>query len=377
MATITSLVSNLLYSVLLMLFGVLIGASCERLASLNAFLIPNKVWNTVVKIVVALSVWIYFIKNAVFNNDAECRFPVTSNFFRLFSSVQSTGDINDEKCTSTLACTIIMELLLKTTCLYLSTKFGASLQPVGLTGGIACGKSTVSKLLFQPSNSQSKDAFAIVDVDEIAHDILVPGKYSKHDCAYHRIVSTFQNDDVLMESNEIDRRKLGDVIFRDASKRRMLNRITHPLISKVMLKQVIREHFFPLMHNTSTVAVDIPLLFEVGLKMKVLFAIKVVIACTSELQLLRLKERNPDLTLEQCQKRIESQMPVYKKVEMADIVIWNNGTMDDLIQEVEVARREINCRKHAYFGISAHGSIACMSLLTACAFSYDIIQLMA
>jgi dephospho-CoA kinase len=363
--------------------GVVIGALTERIATRNIFLVPGKLFNTALKLTVASFLWTHFVSmQPLDGGGTTCILPSSTIFLYGISLNIDDYDL----CSPTQGIKIIIHLVLKCLILYVSIRFGVSMQPVGITGGIACGKSTVTKLFRDSSQSNKKDAFAVIDVDAIAHDILVPGKM-KEDCAYHRIVSTFEGEDILekkdndndkgIQSNpaQIDRRKLGDIIFRDHAKRRKLNSITHPLISKIMMKQIIREDFSPSSNDTSIVAVDIPLLFEVGLKMKALFAIKVVVACSSEVQLERLIDRNPDLTVEQCTKRIESQIPVYKKVEMADIVIWNNGTMDDLIKEVEIARENIVCRKHSFMGITLARLMALYGIITTLLCAYDIVQL--
>mmetsp|Transcript_4499 Transcript_4499/g.6597 ORF Transcript_4499/g.6597 Transcript_4499/m.6597 type:complete len:384 (+) Transcript_4499:17-1168(+) len=371
---------------LLLPAGFAIGLVTERLASRNVPIIPNKLWNTLLKLSVASFVWTNLVCiDLSLNNENQCILPSSMPLLYL-----NKNESTDEYmvCSTTEGVEIVIILVLKCLLLYVSIRFGASLQPVGLTGGIACGKSTVSKLLRDTSTSNNKDAFAIIDVDKIGHDILVPGKMKEEDCAYHRIVAAFSGDDILEVSNAsdtkghcgsnapapIDRRKLGDVIFRDPAKRRKLNGITHPLISKVMMKQIVCEDFKPSSNDTSIVAVDIPLLFEVGLKMKLIFAIKVVVACSSGIQLERLINRNPDLTVEQCNKRIASQIPVHEKVEMADIVVWNNGSMDDLIKEVEVAREKILSRKHGYIGITVSWLVAFAGVLTSLACLRDIIR---
>ena len=372
----------------LMPLGVLIGALTERIASRNVGITPSKLWNTAVKLTVASLLWTHFICPHPHSVDdktenRQCVLPSSIPFLYYNESIQLD---RFNKCSVVEGIELVITIVIKCTILYIATRFGESLQPVGLTGGIACGKSTVSKLLRDTSSSTQKDAFAIIDVDEIAHDILVPGKM-KRDCAYQRILSTFKGDDILQKENKetadkriddplpIDRRKLGDIIFRDITKRKKLNAITHPLISKVMLKQIIREHFSPTSDLTSIVAVDIPLLFEVGFKMKLLFAVKIVVACTPELQLQRLIARNPDLTEEQCKKRIESQIPVKRKIEMADIIVWNNGTMDDLIRQVGIAREEVISRKHGLMGITLPSLISFACLLTTLACINDIIRL--
>ena len=275
-------------------------------------------------------------------------------------------------------------LCLWAACAAFGASVGSALQPVGVTGSIATGKSTVSGLLRGPpsrdggcsSSSSGPTPFAVVDVDGIGHDILVPGKLPPSQSAYGQVLDAF-GEEILADAppssgpdleaadggdpsaRRIVRRKLGDVIFRDPSKRRVLNRITHPLISSIMVRRAVLWKIFPRVRrkegggdrDDALVAVDIPLLFEVGLKMKVLFGLKVVVACTPESQLKRLMDRNDDLTEEQCRQRIASQIPVKDKMQMADVVIWNEGTMDDLRREVERAREEIGARVRGW-GIS-------------------------
>uniref|UniRef100_A0A7S4M4I7 Dephospho-CoA kinase n=1 Tax=Odontella aurita TaxID=265563 RepID=A0A7S4M4I7_9STRA len=240
-------------------------------------------------------------------------------------------------------------------CFCAGARLGSALQPVGLTGGIACGKSTVAKMLMK-SKGARKDAFAVVDTDSIAHDILLPNKMGV-DSAYHKIIATF-GDGVLEEEGSkdeggqgvrtIDRRVLGDIIFRDPSKRRKLNAITHPLITKVMLKQIVRESLRPSREGTSVVSVDIPLLYEVGYPLRLLVGLEVVVACTPSVQLERLMRRNRDLTRDQCKERIESQTPIDRKVELADFVVRNDGSVENLEQEVDRMRKGVLSRVNGW-----------------------------
>ena len=277
----------------------------------------------------------------------------------------------------------MLTFVLWTVCLASGAKIGSILQPVGITGGIACGKSTVSELLAANAkddeqktkevdatgtNKKKKTPFAIIDVDKIGHDILIPGKLIPSESAYANVVREFGTEILSADeptpdavrsdggdgtSRRIERRQLGDVIFRDPSRRRTLNRLTHPLISKIMLKRVVTWNLFRTASDTANkmVAVDIPLLFEVGTMMKILFGLKVVVACKPSTQLKRLMSRNADLTEEQCQNRVDSQMPVADKVNMADVVIWNDGDMDALEAEVEKARADI-CARVGGWGVS-------------------------
>ena len=122
---------------------------------------------------------------------------------------------------------------------------------VGLTGGIASGKSTVSRLL------STKHKFPIVDADVIARDVVQPGT-----SAYARIVKQFGEDIVLRDGSlQIDRKKLGSVVFRDAEKRKVLNSIVHPAVRWAMLSAVLKLW----MHGESVCILDVPLLVEANL----------------------------------------------------------------------------------------------------------------
>lgn len=225
---------------------------------------------------------------------------------------------------------------------------GTAIQPVGLTGGIATGKSTVSSLLKQ----DKEDSFVIIDVDGIAHDILLPNKLGS-DSVYNQLVAEFGRGILSTEEKEtnlpnIDRRKLGDIVFRDKQKRRKLNSITHPKIIKIMLKRILLEGlnlnsslWGKTTNRRRVVCVDIPLLFEGGLPMRLLFGTIIVVACKPDLQLERLHKRNPDLTLEQCRQRIASQIPVEKKAAKAHYVIQNDEDLKSLKYQVQVTKATV------------------------------------
>ncbi len=230
---------------------------------------------------------------------------------------------------------------------------GTAIQPVGLTGGIATGKSTVSSLLQQENSRDQEDSFVIIDVDGIAHDILLPNKLGS-DSVYNQLVAEFGKGILSTEEkgsnpHNIDRRKLGDIVFRDKQKRRKLNSITHPKIIKIMLKRILLEGLnlnSSLFGRTANqrrrvVCVDIPLLFEGGLPMRLLFGTIIVVACKPDLQLERLHKRNPDLTLEQCRQRIASQIPVEKKAAKAHYVIQNDEDLKSLKYQVQVTKAKV------------------------------------
>jgi dephospho-CoA kinase len=233
---------------------------------------------------------------------------------------------------------------------------GAALQPVGLTGGIATGKSTVSSLLQSPPNKdvdgvEMMPQFVIIDLDRISHDILLPKELVQNESVYDRVVSEFGTD--ILSKNEgenasvpiIDRRKLGDLVFTDKQKRRKLNSITHPKIILIMLKRILIEGLRLSKQKTDTklrvVCVDIPLLYEGGLMMRLLFGNVIVVACNSTLQLERLRKRNPDLTLDQCRQRITSQIPLVEKERKADVVLRNDGSLKSLQSQVRQVKSQL------------------------------------
>lgn len=338
---------NIIIHTLLMIpIGFAVSVLTERVASLEVLTrrFPQA-WNTLIKILVTFLSWNYIIHNN------------TSSCFRLNRNIHPNFDpTQDPWC-------LIAVILLRAVVFSAASKLGSALQPVGLTGGIACGKTTVAQMLRQSSQYHKRDAFVVIDLDTIAHDILIPGKLGS-DSAYQRVIDAFQEHDILEDSStddnhgnkhenaHIDRRKLGSIIFQEPSKRKVLNKITHPLISKIMMKRIINEGIFPTSSQTSVVAVDIPLLFEIGMQMRILFGLTVVVACHPDLQLKRLMNRNQDLTKEQCKDRIKSQIPIEKKVCMADIVILNNGTVEDLEHKVEDARQQILARTRAFGNIT-------------------------
>ncbi|MBS2969970.1 dephospho-CoA kinase [Metabacillus sp. KIGAM252] len=180
---------------------------------------------------------------------------------------------------------------------------------IGLTGGIASGKSTVSSLL-------KELGFPIVDADVIAKEAVDQGKP-----AYSRIAEVFGHR-VLQDDGAIDRAKLGSEIFADPEKRKMLNEIVHPEVRKEMIRQ--RDEY--IQQGSKAVILDIPLLFESRLAH---FADKsLLVYVTPETQLERLMKRN-GYAQKEAQQRIDSQMPLDEKKLLADEVLDNNGTREE------------------------------------------------
>lgn len=191
---------------------------------------------------------------------------------------------------------------------------------VGLTGGIASGKSTIAQLLKQRG-------FSIVDADIAARKVVEPGEK-----AYTEIVEEFGSD-ILLEDGSLDRGKLGSIVFENEEKRKKLNAIVHPAVRKKMKEWQEEE----LQTGKKTIILDIPLLFES--KLTHLVERIIVVYVNEETQLKRLMERN-GFTVEEAKSRISSQMPLREKLDLSDAVIDNNGTieeteiqLDDLIEK--------------------------------------------
>jgi dephospho-CoA kinase len=193
---------------------------------------------------------------------------------------------------------------------------------IGLTGGIASGKSTASKYL-------KEKGIPVVDADLIARLAVDKGMP-----AYHEIIKAF-GDGVLSPDFTINRSYLGDIIFKDAEKRKVLNSIVHPAVREEMNRQA-ESH---LNAGSRSVVLDIPLLFESKLTHMVDKTLLVYVS--PHVQLQRLLSRDP-LTEEQASARISSQMSLEEKMKLADAVIRNDGTKDELYHQIDGIIKEWN-----------------------------------
>lgn len=186
---------------------------------------------------------------------------------------------------------------------------------LGLTGGIASGKSTVSRYF------KSLEV-PIVDADLIAREVMKAGSPT---------VSTIRKqfgDDVILDNGEIDRKRLGKIIFASSEKREQLNSIVQATIRTEILNQknkLVAEKY-PL------VVLDVPLLYEESFEQAV--DLVMVVYVDVEIQKERLLKRNPELSEIEAENRIQSQMPLDKKAALADVVIDNNGAIEETIKQV-------------------------------------------
>ncbi|HCW7414429.1 TPA: dephospho-CoA kinase [Staphylococcus aureus] len=185
---------------------------------------------------------------------------------------------------------------------------------IGLTGGIASGKSTVSELL-------SVFGFKVVDADKAAREAVKKG--SKGLAQVREVFG----DEAIDENGEMNRRYMGDLVFNHPEKRLELNAITHPIVRDIMEEE--KQEYLKQGYN---VIMDIPLLFENELENTV---DEVWVVYTSEsIQMDRLMQRN-NLSLEDAKARVYSQISIDKKSRMADHVIDNLGDKLELKQNLE------------------------------------------
>ena len=195
------------------------------------------------------------------------------------------------------------------------------MQVIGLTGGIATGKSTVCAIL-------ENAGAVIIDADRIARKLV-----KKNLPAYRQIVDTFGKS-ILLPGGEINRTALGDLIFNDPRKKQLLNKIVHPQVGKETDRQLKRiEKNNP----HALVILDIPLLLESGLHKNLS---EVIVVYTPEhIQINRLMQRD-HISQENALARIRSQMPIEEKKKLATIVIDNSGMLEDTRkQTLEIFQR--------------------------------------
>lgn len=187
-------------------------------------------------------------------------------------------------------------------------------QIIGITGGIASGKSSVSQYLRELG-------FVIVDADVASRAVVEPGEE-----AYLQVVKAF-GEDLLLSDGRIDRAKLGSIIFHNQEKRLLLNRIVHPAVRNWMRQETEKA----LAAGAETVFMDIPLLFESKLTFMVERTLLVYV--DESVQLERLMNRNA-LTETDALARIHSQMPLKDKKELADAIVDNNGDIEETKKQV-------------------------------------------
>ena len=192
---------------------------------------------------------------------------------------------------------------------------------IGLTGGIASGKTTVAKIL-------ERLGAAIVDADTLAREVVEPGRD-----AWKEIVETF-GAEVLHPDQTLDRQKLRATIFNNPAARKTLESIIHPRV-RALAEQRIDEHAAA---GYEIVVYEVPLLFE-G-KLHDWLRPVILVACDVAVQKQRLQQRDR-VSVEEAQKHIDAQMSLEEKRRLADYVIENDGNLEDLERQVRAILSQI------------------------------------
>ena len=187
---------------------------------------------------------------------------------------------------------------------------------VGLTGGFGSGKSTVARMF-------GRFGARIIDADKISHDLIKPREE-----AYRKVICLFGKE-ILTKSGLINRRKLAAIVFNDKKTLAEFNKIMHPAIIR-RIKQEIKSA------KEGIVVLDAPLLVETGLD-KLVDTVVVVNAEVSK-QIKRIQKR-AKLPKSEIIARIKSQIPLKRKLLLADFVIDNNGTVGNTRKQLELLRR--------------------------------------
>ncbi|WP_299327005.1 dephospho-CoA kinase [uncultured Helicobacter sp.] len=242
-----------------------------------------------------------------------------------------------------------------------STDFGVDstrlAHAVVITGGIACGKSSVCQIL-------QKRGFSVVCADKIAHAVLeecadeLARAFGERVLAHKKPAQNPSCGDFgevgyhTKDSGRIDRGALGEIVFSSATKRKLLESITHPRIYEEILRQArmlessmeSKDSGLDSLGSGESVGwyfLDIPLFFEGGARYDVYHV--VCVSAPESLQIARLQSRN-SLSYEQARARIAAQMPLAEKIARSTYVIENNGTIEELEQRVKAMLKSLESR---------------------------------
>ena len=195
---------------------------------------------------------------------------------------------------------------------------------VGLTGGIGAGKSTFAALL-------AERGALVIDADRLGHEAIAPGEP-----AWHSIVGEFGEEVLSAGSMTIDRKALARIVFEDPKKLASLNAITHPVILGK-----IADTLDAFRHTDRVVVLDAALIVELGLAGSL--DLIVVVASDTEIRRARLmKDRG--MTSEAVEARIAAQAKPEDLIANADIVVRNDGSLEDLVAEADRVWHELESR---------------------------------
>lgn len=187
---------------------------------------------------------------------------------------------------------------------------------IGLTGGIATGKTTVSSYL------ATVHQLPILDADRYAREAVQP-----RSDIWQRVVDRYGTE-ILADEDHLDRKRLGDIVFHNDEERHWLESQIHPYVNQCFADMLAA------LHDQPTLVLAIPLLFEVGLVEEVTEVW--VVSCTEAQQIERIIQRD-HLTPEQAQARIQAQMPLSEKCGRAQVVLDNSGDRESLQAQIDRA----------------------------------------
>lgn len=212
------------------------------------------------------------------------------------------------------------------------------MELVGLTGGIGSGKSTVSDYLISKG-------FHVLDADKIAREIVLPGSEM-----LIRLTSVFGGE-ILLEDGNLDRKKLGEIIFSDSEKKKTLDGLMHTRILELIHEEILRireeaeQVAVPAegaepgnIAKNKVIFIDAPLLFETGLDTSV--SEVWVIDVDDETRIKRIMERD-GLKREDILKRISTQMARSEKQQRADVILDNTGDQEALFRQIDMLLQKL------------------------------------
>ena len=194
---------------------------------------------------------------------------------------------------------------------------------LGITGSIGSGKTTAANLF-------KKYGFSVINADEISHQIM-----KKYSVAYKNIVKNFGNE-ILGKDMNIDRKKLGNIVFNDSKKLKKLNSIMHPLIIKEIknkIKKMQKKY-----KNCAKIIIDAPLLIEADADSLV---DKVVVVKAFHKNVIT---RNKKFSMEQLEKIALTQLPLYEKLKKANFMVDNTKDLKHLEKQVREIIKTINLK---------------------------------
>lgn len=210
---------------------------------------------------------------------------------------------------------------------------GESLMVVALTGGIASGKTEVSRHL-------QRLGATVIDADLLARDVTAPGSP-----VLEAIAKEFGSG-VIGRDGSLDRQALASEVFGDERSLKVLNSLTHPAIFSEMHRRVDEAARSLTPGTVPAVVIDAALIVDAGVSN--IFDLVVVVTADAEKRVVRMAE-NRGMSEEEARSRIAAQVPDSKRLQMADIVIENDGTLEELRSSVEDAWRDIERRSRAIY----------------------------